>query len=39
MFEIFSNIVSIFLILLIGVYGNKKRIITEETQKGLIEIL
>ncbi len=39
MFEIFSNIVSIFLILLIGVYGNKKGIITEETQKGLIEIL
>ena len=39
MFEIFSNIVSIFLILLIGVYGNKKGIITEETQKGLIEML
>ena len=31
MFEIFSNIVSIFLILLIGVYGNKKGINTKGT--------
>lgn len=36
---ILESVFSLFLIILVGVYGSKKRIITEKTNKGLVEVL
>ncbi|MBS4539428.1 AEC family transporter [Clostridium sp. D2Q-11] len=36
---IIENVISLFIIILVGVYGNKKNIITEEINKALINIL
>ena len=36
---IFESVLSLFFMILVGVYGSKRRIITAEINKGLIEIL
>lgn len=36
---VLNKVISLFLIMLIGVYGSKKKIITEEVNKGLTNIL
>lgn len=36
---IIERVISLFIIILVGVYGNKKHIITTQMNKGLIEIL
>lgn len=39
MSAIINSVLSLFIIMLIGVYGNRKKIITEDINKGLTEIL
>ena len=36
---IINKVISLFLIILVGVYGSKKKIINEEVNKGLSSIL
>lgn len=38
-FTVFKSIVSLFLIMVVGVIGRKRKIITDEINKGMIEIL
>lgn len=37
--EILTSVISVFLIILVGVYGSKRKIISEECKKGLTNIL